>query len=148
LKSYCASIAFPAWILGHNASTQTICASYGQDLAGTLASNCRTLDVKCLVSESFPTKITRLNDIRDGCIIIIMQRLHEDDLVGHVLESSEWKILRAFDPEMCEKGRTFGHNKTLIVVAISAPLLGQDRLETVSRRALSGLWVRRPKQQV
>jgi hypothetical protein len=31
------------------------------------------------------TLISRLNDKRTGCIILIMQRLHEDDLVGHVL---------------------------------------------------------------
>jgi len=28
-----------------------------------------------------------------GCIIIIMQRLHQDDLVGHVLEQEGWEIL-------------------------------------------------------
>ena len=32
------------------------------------------------------TVVSRLNDKRTGCIIIIMQRLHEDDLVGHVKE--------------------------------------------------------------
>ena len=32
------------------------------------------------------TLISRLNDKRNGCIILIMQRLHEDDLVGHVLK--------------------------------------------------------------
>jgi len=32
LKSHCASVAFPAWLLGHNPSAQTICVSYGQDL--------------------------------------------------------------------------------------------------------------------
>ena len=29
LKSHCASIAFPAYILGHNPAAQIICASYG-----------------------------------------------------------------------------------------------------------------------
>src|SRR3954452_22067288 len=33
LKSICASIAFPAWVLGHDPATHIICASYGQDLA-------------------------------------------------------------------------------------------------------------------
>src|SRR6201981_860692 len=37
--------------------------------------------------------ITRLNDKASGCIILIMQRLHEDDLVGHVLEQEDWKII-------------------------------------------------------
>ena len=31
------------------------------------------------------TLYSRLNDKRHGAIVIIMQRLHEDDLVGHVL---------------------------------------------------------------
>jgi len=35
------------------------------------------------------TLISRLNSKRDGCIILIMQRLHEDDLVGHVLQQSD-----------------------------------------------------------
>ena len=37
------------------------------------------------------TLYSRLNNKRTGCIIIIMQRLHEDDLVGHVLEQGDWK---------------------------------------------------------
>src|SRR5690348_5757852 len=39
LKSHCASIAFPAWILGQNPSAQIICASYAQDLADKHAGN-------------------------------------------------------------------------------------------------------------
>jgi hypothetical protein len=38
------------------------------------------------------TLYTRLNDKRAGAIVIIMQRLHEDDLVGHVLEKDEWEV--------------------------------------------------------
>lgn len=158
LKSHCASIAFPAWILGHNPSSQIICVSYGQELANTLAGNCRTLMSSAFYRNLFPTRLaakkqaihdfytaeqgfrmatsvggvltgrggdiliiddplkpdeaasesqrkaandwydhtllTRLNDKRNGCIIIIMQRLHEDDLVGHVLEKDDWKVLR------------------------------------------------------
>jgi predicted phage terminase large subunit-like protein len=40
------------------------------------------------------TLYSRLNDKRTGCIIIIMQRLHEDDLVGHVLEQETWEHVR------------------------------------------------------
>lgn len=159
LKSHCASIAFPAWVMGHNPSAQVICVSYGQDLADNLASNCRTLMSSSFYRNLFPrtrlaakkqavhdfyttehgvrmatfvggvltgrgagfliiddplkpeeaasesqrravndwydhTLVTRLNDKRDGCIIIIMQRLHEDDLVGHVQEKDYWKVLR------------------------------------------------------
>src|SRR5262252_6409235 len=39
------------------------------------------------------TLYSRLNDKRHGAIVIIMQRLHEDDLVGHVLGQEPWEIL-------------------------------------------------------
>ena len=38
--------------------------------------------------------LSRLNDKEKGCIIIVMQRLHQDDLVGHVLEQgAPWEML-------------------------------------------------------
>jgi predicted phage terminase large subunit-like protein len=40
------------------------------------------------------TLYSRLNDKQHGAIIIVMQRLHEDDLVGHVLAQEEWEIVR------------------------------------------------------
>jgi predicted phage terminase large subunit-like protein len=40
------------------------------------------------------TLYSRLNDKQKGVIIIIMQRLHEDDLVGHVLEQEIWDHVR------------------------------------------------------
>src|SRR5271156_3835584 len=52
LKSHCASVAFPAWLLGHNPSAQIICASYGQDLANKLALDCPSPDECRLVPES------------------------------------------------------------------------------------------------
>jgi predicted phage terminase large subunit-like protein len=39
------------------------------------------------------TLYSRLNDKRYGAIVIIMQRLHEDDLVGHVLAQEHWEVL-------------------------------------------------------
>jgi len=157
LKSHCASVAFPAYLLGHNPSAQIICASYGQDLANKLAIDSRSLfnaqwyqsmfstrlsaqrqavpefmttekgfrlatsvggaltgrggdfiiiDDACKPEEALSetqrnavnqwydhTLYSRLNNKRTGCIIIIMQRLHEDDLVGHVLQQGEWKVL-------------------------------------------------------
>ncbi len=39
------------------------------------------------------TLLSRLNDKVNGCIIIVMQRLHEDDLIGHVLEQGDWELL-------------------------------------------------------
>src|SRR5690348_15829198 len=39
------------------------------------------------------TLYSRLNDKQRGAIVIIMQRLHEDDLVGHVLGQEDWEVL-------------------------------------------------------
>lgn len=40
------------------------------------------------------TVISRLNNKATGGVLIIMQRLHEDDLVGHVLQQKGWEVLR------------------------------------------------------
>src|SRR5882757_2804652 len=47
------------------------------------------------------TLYSRQNDKRRGAIVIIMQRLHEDDLVGHVLGQEQWEILSF--PAIAEK---------------------------------------------
>jgi hypothetical protein len=39
LKSYCATVAFSAFLFGHNLNAQIICAGYGQGLANTFRSN-------------------------------------------------------------------------------------------------------------
>jgi predicted phage terminase large subunit-like protein len=157
LKSLMASVAFPAWCLGHVPSAQLLCVSYAQDLADKLARDCRTVMLTPWYQQIFPTRLaqhrqavqefittrqgyrlatstggvltgrgadiimiddplkpeealsraqrqacnewfvhtlySRLNDKRTGAIIIIMQRLHEDDLVGHVLAQEPWEVL-------------------------------------------------------
>jgi predicted phage terminase large subunit-like protein len=50
------------------------------------------------------TLYSRLNDKRKGCLILIMQRLHEDDLVGHVLDLEPWKVVRF--PAIAEEDET------------------------------------------
>ena len=40
------------------------------------------------------TLYSRLNDTRTGAIILILHRLHEDDLTGHVLAQEDWEIVR------------------------------------------------------
>jgi predicted phage terminase large subunit-like protein len=170
LKSHCASVAFVAFILGHNPTAQIICASYGQDLANKHALDCRTILASAWYQTLFPdtrlsserqavqefmttqqgfrlstsvggvltgrgadfiiiddplkpdealsdtqrktvndwfdgTLYSRLNDKRTGRIILIMQRLHEDDLVGHVLGGPEpWKVIRF--PAIAEEDET------------------------------------------
>ena len=38
--------------------------------------------------------LSRLNNKATGCIIVVMQRLHQDDLVGHVLEQDDrWEVV-------------------------------------------------------
>src|SRR5438874_10542708 len=158
LKSLLASIAFPAWCLGHDPSAQILSVSYAQDLADKLARDCRSIMTSPWYRQIFRTRLaphrqavqefittdqgyrlatstggvltgrgadiiliddplkpeealseaqrnaandwfvhtlySRLNDKRNGAIVIIMQRLHEDDLVGHVLAQEPWEVLR------------------------------------------------------
>jgi predicted phage terminase large subunit-like protein len=168
LKSHCASVAFPAWLLGHDPSAQIIVASYAQELASKLSSDCRALFGSSFYRDLFSTRLSpnrqavqefvttrngfrlatsiggvltgrgadfiiiddplkpdeavsdtqrkavndwfdhtlysRLNNKKDGCIILIMQRLHEDDLAGHVLGLEDWKVLRF--PAIAEEDET------------------------------------------
>jgi len=39
------------------------------------------------------TLLSRLNSKETGIIIIVMQRVHQDDLVGHVLDHGDWQVL-------------------------------------------------------
>ena len=40
------------------------------------------------------TLYSRLNDKAKSAIILVMHRLHEDDLAGHVLAREDWEVLR------------------------------------------------------
>lgn len=157
LKSLCASIALPAFWLGHAPATQLMCVSYGQELSDKLARDCRTIVMSQWCQSLFPLRLSsqkqavqefvttaqgfrlatsiggvltgrgadviiiddplkpeealsetqrrnvnewydhtlysRLNDKENGCIILIMQRLHEEDLVGHVLAQEHWEVV-------------------------------------------------------
>jgi predicted phage terminase large subunit-like protein len=158
LQSHLASVAFPAWCLGHRPSAQMLCVSYAQDLADKLSRDCRRIVTSDWYRHLFPTRLSpqrqaapefettaqgcrlatsvggvltgrgagiiiiddplkpeealseahrrtanewfdhtlysRLNDREKGAIILIMHRLHEDDLVGHVLAQEDWDIVR------------------------------------------------------
>jgi predicted phage terminase large subunit-like protein len=157
LKSLLASIAFPAWCLGHDSSAQILSVSYAQDLADKLARDCRSIMLSPWYRRIFRTRLaphrqavqefittrqgyrlatsnggvltgrgadliliddplkpeealsatqrqaanewydhtlySRQNDKQHGAIVIIMQRLHEDDLVGHVLGQEPWEVV-------------------------------------------------------
>lgn len=51
------------------------------------------------------TLYSRLNNKTEGAIILIMQRLHEDDLTGHLLQQEGWELLSL--PAIAEKDETF-----------------------------------------
>src|ERR1700732_4998504 len=157
-KSHLASVAFPAWCLGHEPSTEIVCVSYAQDLADKLSRDCRRLLASDWYQGLFPTRLaprhqavpefettaqgsrvatsvggvltgrgadlividdplkpeealsqtqrqaanewydhtlySRLNDKLSGAIVLIMHRLHEDDLPGHVLAREKWEVVR------------------------------------------------------
>jgi hypothetical protein len=50
------------------------------------------------------TLYSRLNDKLAGAIVLIMHRLHEDDLVGHVLAQEAWELVRF--PAIAEEDET------------------------------------------
>jgi hypothetical protein len=168
LKSHLASVAFPAWCLGHRPAAQILCVSYAQDLADKLARDCRRIMISDWYQRAFPTRLSpqrqavpefettaqgcrlatsvggvltgrgadliiiddplkpeealsqahrqganewfdhtlysRLNDKQQGAIVLIMHRLHEDDLVGHVLGQEDWEIVRL--PAIAEDDET------------------------------------------
>ena len=157
LKSIQASVALPAFWLGHDPSAQILCASYGQDLAEKHSSDCRQILQSDWYQRTFPTRLskvrnavheftttangsrmatsvggvvtgrgadliiiddplkpdeavsdqqrqkvndwfdstlyTRLNSKEHGVIILIMQRLHMDDLTGHLIERGGWEVV-------------------------------------------------------
>jgi hypothetical protein len=156
LKSICASVALPAFVLGHDPSRRIICVSYAEGLARKHANDCRAVMRSDLYRRIFPatrispakdtetevmttargsrlatsvggtltgrggnlliiddplkpqeahsesareslkqwysnTLLSRLDHKTEGSIIIVMQRLHPDDLVGHLLEQGAWR---------------------------------------------------------
>src|SRR5436309_12979766 len=57
LKSLLASVAFPAWYLGHDPSAQLLCVSYAQDLADKLARDCRGIMMSQWYRRIFATRL-------------------------------------------------------------------------------------------
>jgi hypothetical protein len=74
------------------------------------------------------TLYSPLNNQQTGCIIIIMQRLHEDDLVGHVLEQEHWEHGRL--PAIAEEDETHviaGRYRTRVVRRKAGEALHPER---------------------
>lgn len=158
LKSIAISVAWPAWMLGHNPQLEFVCVSYSGDLAAKHASDCRAVMQSDWYQRIFPqarlkkgsmaemdfrttqgggrlstsvggtltgrggdiiiiddpikpdeahsetsrknvlnwysnTLASRLNNKKTGSIVLVMQRLHEEDLAGHLLEVGGWRHL-------------------------------------------------------
>src|SRR5260370_40756617 len=58
-KSMCVSVAFPAFLLGHNPSCQTINVSYGQDLSDKLGLDGRAIMTSAFYQRLFATRLVR-----------------------------------------------------------------------------------------
>ena len=169
LKSHAVSIAFPAWLLGHDPTKQILSVSYAQDLSDNLARKSRILMTSPFYEGLFDTRLSkgreavsdyetteggyrlstsvsgvltgrgadiividdpikadealseprrrsvnewydntlrsRLNSQEKGVIIIVMQRLHADDLVAHVQKHKSRDVLSF--PAIAEQVETY-----------------------------------------
>ena len=153
LKSICVSVAYVAWLLGHDPTRRVIVVSYSGDFAAELHRQFRVvvdtdwyrqlfpatrwaketgfdlvttrgggrlatsiggtltgrgadliivddpLNANEALSESARKRViewyggalvSRLNNKETGAIIAVMQRLHEEDLAGHLLQQQGW----------------------------------------------------------
>lgn len=159
LKSICASVAFPAWLLGRDPSLRIVCVSYGDDLTSKFALDTRSVMQSSWYQRAFPrtvisrdrnreldfvttagggryattvggpltgrggdviivddplkpndamseakrggvndwcdrTLYTRLDDKQAGAIVVVGQRLHLEDLIGHLIaKEQDWRQL-------------------------------------------------------
>jgi hypothetical protein len=59
LKSLLASVAFPAWCLGHDPAAQILCVSYAQELADKLSRDCRRILASDWFRRIFPTRLSQ-----------------------------------------------------------------------------------------
>jgi hypothetical protein len=83
------------------------------------------------------TLLSRLNDKEKGAIVIIMQRLHQDDLIGHVLEQGgDWEQISfpaiAEENEIHVIENAFGR-RTIIRSVGEALHPGRESLQTLRR---------------
>jgi hypothetical protein len=98
LKSLSASVAFVAYLLGHNPAAQIICASYGQDLANKHAIDCRTILASAWYQGLFPH--TRLSPERQSVqeFMTTRQGFRLATSVGGVLTGRGADIIIIDDP--------------------------------------------------
>jgi predicted phage terminase large subunit-like protein len=73
------------------------------------------------------TVSTRLNAPNEGVIIVVMQRLHVDDLAGHLLEQGGWEILRI--PAIAEESMEHEIGPNQHITRKAGDLLQPSRLD-------------------
>src|ERR1700687_5022079 len=168
LKSICASVALPAWFLGHHPSERVVAVSYSDALAKTHAHDFRKVVSDPIYQTTFPamqvsratdseihttlrgrryatsiegtltgrgrhlfiladpmtlndalsesararsiewyrsTLVTRPDDKKAARIVVVMQRVHEEDLVGYLLEQGGFEILNL--PAIAQSDATY-----------------------------------------
>lgn len=158
LKSVCVSVAWPAWLMGHNPAARILTASYARALSTKHSLDCRTIMQSDWYGDLFPETVlrddqnekhkfvttqhgmrlatsiwgsvtgeggnvliaddplnpmqagrarmrgyvndwfehsfaSRLDNKRKGCMVVVMQRLHAEDLSGHLLHKGGWEKL-------------------------------------------------------
>lgn len=158
LKSITVSVAWPAWLLGHDPKTRIMAASYAQSLSIKHSLDCRLVMQSSWYKDIFSetqlahdqnekdkfvttkrghriatsvggaatgeggnilivddplnplqakqrsmreaanqwfdhTFATRLDDKKHGAIVVVMQRLHAEDLSAHLLKKKGWELL-------------------------------------------------------
>jgi predicted phage terminase large subunit-like protein len=190
LKSICASVCLPAFVLGQDPTRRIICVSYSDQLARKHANDCRALMHSRLYKGIFPgtrissakdtetefmttargsrlatsvggtltgrggnlviiddplkpqdaqsqsardslkqwysnTLLSRLDQKTEGSIIVVMQRLHLDDLVGHLLEQGGWRHLNL--PAISEEEQTIRLSDTRCLRRRVGDLLHPER---------------------
>lgn len=179
MKTITISIAFAAWVLGHDPTRRIMCVTYSQDVAKAQALLFGRIVREAWYRRIFPacrptvpnramewqtsaggyrlatsidgsvlgrgadiiilddpnkgqeiyskvarervrnawdhTISTRLNHPRQSAIICVMQRLHADDLAGHLLEQEQWTSLtlpaRAVRDEQWDLGHGLMHSR-------------------------------------
>lgn len=215
-KSLYASIAFPAFLLGHQPNKRIICVSYGRSLTTANANSFRRIVKSHWYQMCFPlmridprkdtedevrtlqggyrlnttvggaltgrggsiiiiddpikasegssetarqnantwfdeTLLSRLDDKRNDAIIIVMQRLHVDDLVGHVLPKGDWTHLNLAaiaDEDMdvpIGDGRFYHRKKGALLHPEREPQSVLDEMQTaMGSVAFSAQYLQRP----
>ena len=176
LKSICVSVAYVAWLLGHDPSRRVIVVSYANEFAaelhrqfrmvidapwyralfpamrpardsgtelvttagggryatsvgGTLTGRGADLIIiddplkaeeamseaarKRVIDWYAGTLVSRLNDKENGPIVVVMQRLHENDLAGHLLDQGGWEHLDLPAIALDDSVIPLGHGKVM-----------------------------------